>query len=447
MKRILIITLVFCLLFTAACDSAENIKSQFKLLLQLAAHEVEIDADYGSLWYDKDTPVDGAMQYTQIRDTISDESYQMLMDIYNTYGITVHLLTQYNGINLDEKTHLQESEYNAAILTVYEALTVFGDDPSTIAIIDKYIDHIFCYDTITMNGLPAYYLSDTNDFIFVLAGINEGLDYGYYTSCIMGHLGNCIAEEIDLEAYGFADYPANGFIGYDEDVTEEDQYLNILAKNQIVDYTDIQIELFRAGILRLDALPDITADFSVYAAFLAAPESSHLHQKYYLEPIQTKMDIAIQVLEDVNPAWTKAYFLNLFPYETSSASSPRVELLMSFSRTLFLCHDYAGTYQNNSGIMNANLSIKSIDNDTGAVNAIFTFSPGEGNTAGKSGSYEMQGELNFVNAELSLAGTEWITAPPENYEMLSFSGLMFACRINAEIDREYLPEIVLFKVE
>lgn len=106
---------------------------------------------------------------------------------------------------------------------------------------------------------------------------------------------------------------------------------------------------------------------------------------------------------------------------------------------------WIGFYNNNSGKMNLEIDIYMVDMTKGTSNvwARFDFSPGVGNTNGKSGEYKLEGDLNIYTGEVSMHGTQWISANPENYSMLNLSGIITDTTFDGLLERDYLPEFYL----
>jgi hypothetical protein len=106
---------------------------------------------------------------------------------------------------------------------------------------------------------------------------------------------------------------------------------------------------------------------------------------------------------------------------------------------------WTGYYNNNSGKMNLEIDIYMVDMTTNTSNvwARFIFSPDISNPTGKSGEYKLEGDLNVYTGEVSMQGTQWISANPENYSMLSLSGIITDTTFNGLLERGYLPEFYL----
>jgi len=105
-------------------------------------------------------------------------------------------------------------------------------------------------------------------------------------------------------------------------------------------------------------------------------------------------------------------------------------------KSINLTGDWVGNYFNTSGEMNLTLSITRQGED-GSLSANFIFSPKPTTLNGKSGSYKMEGGIDYDDLHIVLKGIEWIDRPG-NWIMLDLDGLLF-------VEENYLKSISGYK--
>ncbi len=456
MKRFIIFLTTLCLILMSGCSGFVYTRISKMLLPQAESKPAAVlsapgsessetaDTEASSSSESKPVNYDEIDYYKPLRDDVSSESYQTLLKIYYTYGIEIHFSDDaaYDGV---VTKRLEAKDYDHTIEMLDSALTALGNHPNTIKIINNYIDYILCYDSFTKNKANSAYLYDDDQKAMVFSVNYDSDTLQLLPAIIMSSIGNGIANVYDLDSYGFTDYHYNGFVDYSKFLDDsEDDYLTFLNNNNVVSHDDIKIELWRAGFFNTVSLKSPVEDFSAYVRELVLPDSTLWGLYPSMEPMHSKTDCVLDLLNDINPAWTPFYFLSLSQPENEATVFETYALPYSLSALLY--GEYEGTYQNNSGEMTCVLDIVSVDSDLGMIDAIFSFAPAPGNTKGKSGEFKMEGGINFNTAAFSLTGTEWISEQPANYDLLSFKGNMFSTVINATIDHDDDARLVLHRV-
>ena len=193
--------------------------------------------------------------------------------------------------------------------------------------------------------------------------------------------------------------------------------------------------------------------FTIYGCnSVVLPQTSETQVE---EALQKEEPLATDVITDEQPALTVAPVLTPAPTFTvlpNPTPGPTLTVMPEPSIIPMGPDDaekflgaYSGYYNNNSGKMTLTIDVYMVDmtKQTSNIWARFEFSPGVGNTSGKSGEYKMEGDLNFFTGMVTLHGTQWISSNPENYNMLGLTGTMTETTFNGLLDRTYLPEFYL----
>jgi len=117
--------------------------------------------------------------------------------------------------------------------------------------------------------------------------------------------------------------------------------------------------------------------------------------------------------------------------------------------------DYTGYYENNSGFMDLVIEISDFeptdDSNFYSIEAGFYFEPMDKSSTGKSGAYDMTGQIEIFEDNLGyvwLEGDGWISDKPSaNYNMLDLEGWINLNEgiFHGELKRDNKPEFYLDK--
>jgi hypothetical protein len=444
MKRIAIFLLTLLIaLSSISCLPASS------LLLLAMANNVSVSADSSSNEYLKNCD--------EIGEYIDEDAYDELIYLFDIYSIEVYFNEKpYVYADYDPTfyyyppfTTIEDEDVSAAIHYIYDAVTALGSDDLTVMLVRNSIDALYCWKKVMVESISqTFYLPPTTLNHSILISYNLNSEENDLTANIINRIAFDAAgsDGISANQDAFNLSAQNGFINYNDlNSRKADNYLNILSKNGIININKVNAECLSAGFLSQESLKNFQRDFSEYAYELASSDSQLWALYSFCKPIRDKADWTLEQMAILNPMWTKEFFLNLS--KPSSASS-LIEMNNDFSvPTYFYPNAYAGFYENTEGTMTAALEITSLDDKTGAIEAVFSFGPADEVSEGKTGSYRMNGNVNFKTAEITLYGTDWISEQPEGYNMLNIHGSMFSSKLVGNFERDYSAEIVLDMVE
>lgn len=392
--------------------------------------------------------------YADLSKSIDATAYDELIDLYETYNITIsfnrtaepfyYVHSEIAGT--PTYTKLEDIYLSSAIHFAYSAILALGSDTSAINLVDQNIDKIYLWGKLMINTYNVdFYYSDSS----CLMAYTLESDENKLTANIFRSIALNLAKSCEITDYNdaFINAALNGFNGYDDENGDQssDNYLNILSSNGIINYYKKSSECLSAGFLTQESLASFEDDFSEYAYQLVSSDSQLWELYSFCAPIREKADWVMAQLNEINPQWTREFFLSLSQPDNALVINNTLE--NTSTPTYFYANTYTGTYENTEGTMTATLNITYLNSKTGEIEAEFVFGPADDTSEGKSGSYIMNGVLDFKTAEVSLYGTAWISEQPKNYNMLNIHGLMFTGRIIGEFERDELTEIVLDKAD
>jgi len=386
--------------------------------------------------------------YDKLKEDINHESYVMLTEIYDTYGIEIRFDKTMNESEpkISKTYELPKEKYDLAIERIYEILNYYGDDKATVELLSDIIDSFYCVDSITFEGDNSYSVTSSFSSTITIAILDTD---SYNKSTKMSDLGGALSWLIlgryDIYDVDFVSNNTNGFIDYDDKVeTDDEEYLKILKSYDIYG-DDQEQELLKAGILSPYGVERVGYDFQSYFTGLLGNRDDFWDKYSSHAAVNKKTNEAVKYLNSINPKWTFEYFVELSHPDGLDALSELKSLDLDITSDIIGI--YSGTYQNNSGEMNVDIEIFEVDKNTGDAKAKFVYSPGDGNDSAKSGAYYMTGNIDLDNGEFYLNGSEWITEKPKKYNMFDLTGTIIGNKFKAKIDRDYLQDFVLTKLD
>ncbi len=392
-----------------------------------------------------------------IREYIDEDAYDELIYLFDTYDIEVYFNKEpFVYADFDSTfyydppfTPIEDQNVSGAIHYIYDAITALGNDERTSTLVRNSIDELYCWRKIMVESTSrTFYLPPTTTNHSILISYNLNSEENDLTANIINRIAFDAAGTAGLtwnrDAFNLS--AQNGFINYDAlNNHKADNYLNILSKNGIININKVNTECLGAGFLTQESLKSFPWDFSEYAYELASSDSKLWALYPFYKPIRDKADWALEQMADLNPLWTKEFFLNLSKPDSASALN---DMDYDFSVPTYLYPKvYAGFYENTEGTMTATLEITHLDDETGAIEAVFSFGPADETSEGKTDSYRMSGYVDFKTAEINLYGTDWISEQPKGYNMLNIHGSMFISKLVGDFERDYSSEMVLDQVE
>jgi len=430
MKKVIVVLLAVILLFSVGCVRAPYFAYFYTLELE---NDTENSFPEG--------------YRNRIREDISDESYEMLLEIYDIYGIEIRFHKPFSFGFLDDiKTvDLPKSRYDVCISEVYKMLKLLGDDRPTAGVIDEVLNSIYIVHSVSTDGIKQSSYPFDNGLLILDILSDATLRRHYYKEDITDALACLLYINYNLYDYEFGRFKSNGFVGYDNEVSnDKNKYLNIIESRHI--YGDSQIsEFLEAGFLNIASTRNIQTDFKYYFKGLMENQDDFWAAYGVYPVVKSKADVVVDFLTDINPKWTLEYFIEKsHPDGLDAFSEPEIAEVNPYEKYIGV---YERTYQNNSGEMNVEIKIISISSDIGDIHAKFIYSPGKGNKTAKSGEYYMTGNIALNSGEFYLNGSEWITEKPAKYDMFDLTGTITGNHFIAKIDRDYLQDFVLTRSE
>jgi len=383
----------------------------------------------------------GLEYYEKIKEDISEESYDMLVEIKNKYDIDVKFAETITISGTEKYFALPKEKYDFVTKRVYDILQYFGDETYTVSLIGSLVNSIYCYDTITFEGEENSSVTSPLPKKISLAVFEE---YYYEKNYLMldfaSPLAWLISDQYDLFDTEFATSSSNGFIGYDNRVIDDEKYSNILRNNSV--FGNNEQEMLEAGFLYSSGIEEIANDFNHYVCGLFGNEDDFWEKYAEYEAVNKKTKAVVKFLNILNPKkWNFDYFVELSHPSGLSALSMLESL--EYDITADYIGLWEGTYQNNTGKMNVVIDVLEINIEAGEVKASFAFSPGIGNTRGLSGEYSMVGDIDLLSGDILLRADEWISDQPPGYEMLDIIGIISFERFDGLLMRGEMREIYL----
>ncbi len=434
MKRLIIIALCCSLLLTSGCAAYCLLKPQIEMAIKSPAE-----------LYPTPTPESALLngrEVTQFESYFTSTQKFEMNELNEKYGIDIWMNAQWQTDENYTHSDIAPAQYAEIIDNVSEAIFLLNELGDATAEINQYINALSFFDVITVDGVDRSWLASTEAEGYYIIDYATASNSRELAARLLSIIAYTTANEEALAYHYFSNINANGFYLYDDQLPLGAlSYRDCLASYGITDPEDIQIECLKAGFLTPESTESIRADFAEYIYQSISPNHSFWWAYGNVNPIQTKIESALQYMGSLHPAWCDTYIIVVFNPEYGEIL---YYLSSDLNSTYYLNGAvYSGTYQNTSGTMNAELIIDSIDNESGKINARFVFSPADGNTIEKSGEYALSGYVDFTSNSLSLQADHWISAVPEGYNMLDINGVLFATKLSGEFNRDKNIEIVL----